>query len=127
MLYYSAMSIKRQRQYSSGARSTKASEKKKKAAKDKNPPPDWEEKIQDQPTGAFVPYAMTAKFEKDKFILHPTFGKGMILSDEGTRIEVLFEAGVKKLMHGMAPPKPEPAPEPVAEPEPAPEPEPSAG
>jgi hypothetical protein len=124
MFYNAAMSIKRQRQYSSASRSTDASEKKKKASKDKNPAPDWEEKIKDQSADAFAPYAMTTKFEKETFLLHPTFGRGFVMTDEGTRIEVLFESGVKKLMHAMAPPRPEPEPTPEPEPEPEPEPTP---
>jgi hypothetical protein len=123
------MSIKRQRQYSTGSRSGDSPEPKKKASKDKTPLPSWDELVQSQPDASFIPYAMATKFEKGAFITHPSFGKGMVLAVEGTRIEVLFEGAVKKLVHGVSPRAPEPEfPEEPAdefEPEPPPAPGPA--
>lgn len=124
------MSIKRQRQYSTASRSGDSPEQKKKASRDKTPLPSWNELVESQPDASFTPYAMATKFEKGALITHPSFGKGMVLAVEGTRIEVLFEGAVKKLVHGVSPrsfePEPELGPEYEPEPEPAPRPEPSA-
>ncbi|MFH1436620.1 MAG: hypothetical protein ABIJ56_13000 [Pseudomonadota bacterium] len=118
------MSIKRQKQYSTGARKSDAKEKKRKSPKENIPLKNWEEMVKGQGDEAFLPYAMTTRFEKDAFVLHQTFGKGLVMADERTRIVVLFETGTKKLMHGMEPPGPEPDPDPELEDEPEGEPEP---
>ncbi len=47
----------------------------------------------------FSPYATTTKFAKGALVSHSKFGKGLVVSVEGSRIEVLFEDGVKKLGH----------------------------
>ena len=116
------MSIKRQRQYATGSRSGDSAEPKKKASKDKTPLPSWDELVHSQPDASFIPYAMATKFEKGAFITHPSFGRGMVLAVDGTRIEVLFEGVVKKLVHGVSPRLPEPELELADEPEPVPEP-----
>ncbi|MEZ4408665.1 MAG: hypothetical protein R3A52_19660 [Polyangiales bacterium] len=33
---------------------------------------------------------------------HPKFGKGLVVAVDGGRIDVLFEEGVKKLVHGVS-------------------------
>lgn len=82
----------------------------------------WEELVQDQADEAFLPYAMKTRYKRDDFILHHTFGKGVVTADERTRIVVLFETGMKKLVHGIEPPGPEPEqkPEPEYDMEPEP-------
>jgi len=42
---------------------------------------------------------MSTRFSKGDLITHPKFGKGLVLGVEGTRIEVLFQDGKKKLGH----------------------------
>lgn len=59
----------------------------------------WEEHMSDQPEDAFVRYALTGHFAKGTLLAHSTFGKGIVLGDEGARIEVLFADGRKKLGH----------------------------
>jgi hypothetical protein len=46
-----------------------------------------------------VPYALASRFEKGVLVLHAKFGKGVVLAVEGTRIDVLFAEGRKKLGH----------------------------
>jgi hypothetical protein len=63
------------------------------------PDKSWAEHMEGKGDDAFVPYALTARFDKDALIRHPTFGKGVVLLVVGARIEVLFEGGLKKLGH----------------------------
>ncbi len=42
---------------------------------------------------------MTARFTRGQILVHPKFGKGVVVGVEGQRIEVLFEDGTKKLGH----------------------------
>ena len=69
-------------------------------AKPAAPDPEWSE-IEGKPDGSFIPFAMSTRFAKGDLILHPKFGKGMVLGVEGTRIEVLFQDGKKKLGHAV--------------------------
>ena len=54
----------------------------------------------DQPDKAFVAYATASTFAKDALVSHPKFGKGIVLEVEGNKINILFEEGIRKLMHG---------------------------
>lgn len=67
-------------------------------AKPPEPEPTWAE-VEGKPEDAFVPFAMSSRFSKGDLITHPKFGKGLVLGVEGTRIEVLFQDGKKKLGH----------------------------
>ena len=50
----------------------------------------------------FTPYAMTERFTKGQLILHPKFGKGIVMDVETARVEILFQEGKKKLGHGQS-------------------------
>ena len=69
-------------------------------AKPPEPEPTWAE-VEGKPEGSFVPFAMSTRFAKGDLITHPKFGKGLVLGVEGTRIEVLFQDGKKKLGHAV--------------------------
>jgi hypothetical protein len=89
------MSMKRSKQRSSGSgRETEHDA----WAKPPEPEPEWSV-VEGKPEDAFLPFAMSTRFSKGDFILHPKFGKGLVLFVEGTRIEVLFQDGKKKLGH----------------------------
>jgi len=62
-------------------------------------PKTWAEQTGGKEDAAFAPYAMTARFAKGALILHPKFGKGVVIGVEGAKVEVLFEDGQKKLGH----------------------------
>ena len=64
-----------------------------------DPEKTWEEAVAGQPDGAFVPYTPQAALAKGALILHSTFGKGVVIGVEPSRIEVLFSDGRKKLGH----------------------------
>lgn len=64
------------------------------------PEPEWSV-VEAKSDEAFLPFAMSTRFSKGDFILHPKFGKGIVLGVEGTRIEVLFQDGKKKLGHAV--------------------------
>ena len=68
-------------------------------AKDKEPERSWEKDVAGQPDTSFVPYALTNHYPKGSLIAHTAFGKGLVLNVDGTRVEVLFESGKKKLGH----------------------------
>jgi hypothetical protein len=63
-------------------------------------PPKWKDAVGDQPDKAFVPYAPASTFQKDALVSHAKFGKGIVLEVEGNKVSILFEEGVRKLMHG---------------------------
>lgn len=67
--------------------------------KNEDPKVTWKADVGDAPENAFVPYAMSTKYDRGALISHPKFGKGIVSSVEDRRIEVLFEDGAKKLGH----------------------------
>jgi hypothetical protein len=92
------MSIKRTKQRSFGrGREAEESSFGTKAAQ---PVKTWAELVEGKNDDAFVPYELTSKYAAGTLIAHAKFGKGAIVSVEGTRIEVVFEEGTKKLGHG---------------------------
>jgi hypothetical protein len=92
------MSMKRSKQRNSG--SGRQSEELDAWAKPPEPEPEWAV-VEAKPDASFVPFAMSTRFSKGDFIVHPKFGKGLVLVVEGTRIEVLFQDGKKKLGHAV--------------------------
>lgn len=67
--------------------------------KGKDKEPTWADAVSDQPEEVFTPHAMTTRFGSGQLISHTVFGKGLVLVVDGAKIEVLFEAGKKKLAH----------------------------
>ncbi len=63
---------------------------------------DWEKDVASQPDELFNKYSPQARFAKDAFLLHPKFGKGVVLDVDASRVEVLFQEGPKKLAHGLS-------------------------
>ncbi len=57
----------------------------------------WAEHMAKNEGAAFTPYAVTSKYQKGALIEHAKFGKGVVTQVEGTKIEVCFESGHKKL------------------------------
>jgi hypothetical protein len=93
-----AMSMKRSKQRNSG--SGRQSNEEDAWAKPPEPEPEWSV-VEAKADASFLPFAMSTRFAKGDFILHPKFGKGLVLLVEGTRIEVLFQDGKKKLGHAV--------------------------
>jgi hypothetical protein len=93
------MSMKRTKQRSSG--SGRQSGKDDDAwAKPPEPEPPWSD-VEAKPDESFVPFVLANRYAKGDLIRHPKFGKGLVLGVEGTRIEVLFHDGKKKLGHAV--------------------------
>ena len=93
------MSMKRTKQRSSG--SGRGDDEESNAwGKPPEPEPTWAE-VESKPDGSFVPFVMSSRYAKGNIILHSKFGKGLVLGVEGTRIEVLFQEGKKKLGHAV--------------------------
>jgi hypothetical protein len=89
------MSMKRTKQRTAG--SGRASDDESPAwGKPADPEPTWAD-VESKPDASFVPFVLSTRYAKGSLILHPKFGKGLVLGVEGTRIEVLFQDGKKKL------------------------------
>ena len=88
------MSMKRTKQRTTG--SARDDDEPDAWGKPKEPEPTWAD-VESKPEGSFVPFAMSSRYAKGALISHPKFGKGLVLGVEGTRIEVLFKDGKKKL------------------------------
>ncbi len=93
------MSMKRTRQSSQGSRDRGAADGPLFAKKAPEAPKPWAELVDGVPDDGFLPYGMSTRFEKDARILHPKFGKGVVLRVDGARIEVRFSEGDKTLGH----------------------------
>lgn len=63
---------------------------------------DWEKDIASQPDDAFTKYAPQARFTKEALVMHAKFGKGIVIDVEPSRVEVLFQEGLKKLAQGLS-------------------------
>ena len=63
-------------------------------------PPKWKDVVADKPEEAFLAYAPASRYEKDTLIAHSKFGKGVVVEVDGNKIHILFEEGVRKLLHG---------------------------
>jgi len=64
-------------------------------------PPKWKDVVADQPDQAFAAYNSAATFARDTFVLHPKFGKGVVMEVDGNKVHILFEEGIRKLVHGL--------------------------
>jgi hypothetical protein len=64
-------------------------------------PPKWKDVVADQPEQAFAAYNSAATFARDALILHPKFGKGVVVEVDGNKVHILFEEGIRKLVHGL--------------------------
>jgi hypothetical protein len=93
------MSMKRSKQRTSG--SSRYSGEDDAWAKPPEPEPSWAE-VEGKPDESFVPFVLSSRYAKGDLIRHPKFGKGMVITAEPTRIEVLFQDGKKKLGHAVA-------------------------
>jgi len=92
------MSIKRTKQRSFGSKDGDGSDTGF-GGKKAEPAKVWADDVAGKDDASFTPYATSARFAKGALLSHPKFGKGLVLSVEGARIEVLFEDGPKKLGH----------------------------
>ena len=60
---------------------------------------DWDEHVANAPDAHFLAYSLSSKFERSQLIDHTKFGRGIVTAVDGSRIEVLFKEGPKKLGH----------------------------
>jgi hypothetical protein len=93
------MSMKRSKQRGATASGRRANDYSGFGNKEKESEKSWKEDVAEQPETMFVPYALTNHYSKGVLLAHPSFGKGLVLNVDGTRLEVLFEEGKKKLGH----------------------------
>jgi hypothetical protein len=92
------MSIKRTKQRTFGSKEQDENETGF-GGKKVEPPKVWADEVAPKADDAFSPYSPAAKFAKGALVAHSKFGKGLVVAVEGTRLEILFEDGVKKLGH----------------------------
>ncbi len=62
----------------------------------------WAEQIEGKSEEGFVSYTLSERYTKGQLVSHTKFGKGIVIDVDGTRVEILFEEGKKKLGHGQA-------------------------
>ncbi len=70
-------------------------------AKPKEPERNWDEHVATKADGDFHKYAMSDRYAKGALIVHPKFGKGIVVAIEATNVMILFQDGPKKLGHGV--------------------------
>jgi hypothetical protein len=63
-------------------------------------PPKWKDAVADKPDGVFATYAPDQTFEKHALVAHAKFGKGIVVEVDGNKVSVLFEEGIRRLVHG---------------------------
>jgi hypothetical protein len=63
-------------------------------------PPKWKDIVLDKPAESFLAYSPGSRFEQNALVNHPKFGKGVVLEVDGNKVHVLFEEGLRKLLHG---------------------------
>lgn len=71
-------------------------------AKPAEPEKSWNEQVDGKADDSFVPYALSQRYTRGQLVVHPKFGKGVIVDADAVRIEILFQEGKKKLGHGQA-------------------------
>jgi hypothetical protein len=64
--------------------------------------PKWKDVVEAQPDETFAKYNPAKTFAMGAMILHAKFGKGVVVEVDGNKMQILFEEGTKKLMHGGA-------------------------
>jgi hypothetical protein len=67
-----------------------------------NPIPDWGAAVAPRPDGDFVPYAPATTFAVSTLVQHAKFGKGIVVGVDGNKVDILFEQGIRKLLHATA-------------------------
>ncbi|HKQ71211.1 MAG TPA: hypothetical protein VJT73_17825 [Polyangiaceae bacterium] len=60
--------------------------------------------VGDQPDNAFSAYATGSTYQQNSLVNHAKFGKGIVLEVDGNKVQILFEEGVRKLLHGTPAP-----------------------
>ena len=93
------MSIKRSRPVSRGPRNRDDAPSFFGKPEPPEPEATWEGDVAGKPEEAFVPYALTTKFERGALINHAKFGRGIVIRAEGKQIDVRFQDAVRKLGH----------------------------
>jgi hypothetical protein len=92
------MSMKRSKARTTGPRDEAEADKayfKKKVDPEKT----YEQEMEGKTDDNFAAFSMSQTYEKGALITHSKFGKGVVVFVEGSRIEVLFADGKKKLGH----------------------------
>ncbi len=62
--------------------------------------PTWQEAVADQPDDAFTVYSMSERYTPGALLNHAAFGKGIVLSLDGRKMNVLFSDCKKILTMG---------------------------
>ena len=94
------MSMKRTKQRTGGGRDKDAD--KDFWAKPAAPEKTWEEHVDGKPDETFAAYQLSERYMKGQLVLHPKFGKGIVVDADASRVEILFQEGKKKLGHGQS-------------------------
>lgn len=93
------MSMKRTKQRSTGKDSDNATDF---WAKPVAPEKTYDEAMEGKTDEQFKPYALNERFAKGDLLVHSKFGRGVVTDVEGSRVEILFQDGKKKLGHAQS-------------------------
>jgi hypothetical protein len=102
MRYGDAMSMKRSRRSNSGGGRGSQDEAPIGLMGTPSAPTTWAEAVGARPDTDFKPYSMANTYARNDLVQHSKFGKGVVTLVDGSRVEVLFEDGPRKLGHGAS-------------------------
>jgi hypothetical protein len=60
----------------------------------------WQDAVKGRPSAAFKEYGIGVTFEPAQLVRHKTFGLGYVVAIADTKLNVMFEDGVRVLAHG---------------------------
>lgn len=61
--------------------------------------PKWDDAVAGQPDASFQSYDPAARYAPGGLVLHTKFGKGLVVDVEPGKVTLLFQDGLKKLVH----------------------------
>jgi len=64
-------------------------------------PSSWTDAVAGKGDSDFNAYVVKAKYAIGDGLSHPTFGNGVVVEVESTKIAVLFESGERRLAHAV--------------------------
>ncbi len=70
-------------------------------AKPTEPDKSWREHVDGKTDDAFTPFALSQRYSKGQLVTHTKFGKGVVVDEDTSKCEILFESGKKKLGHSQ--------------------------
>lgn len=64
--------------------------------------PEWGTAVAGHADAEFTPYAPATTFAVSTLVQHAKFGKGIVVAVDGNKVDILFEQGIRKLLHATS-------------------------